>query len=395
MSGQVARSAPERGGRKPRAVFLVAWDWYFWCHRMPIALAAKAAGYDVTVVTPEGPYVEKITAAGLRHVPVRMVRQGRNPAQDVQTAQNLIAIYRRLRPDVVHHVAIKPMIYGTLAAKVTGVPAVVNAMAGMGYVFLNPAPLSRAIRPMVKTAYKLLLAAENTRTILQNEDDIERWVSWGVMRRDRVVMIRGSGVDTEKFAPAPEPEGPPVVVLPARLLRDKGVGELVTAARTLKKKGISARFALVGEPDLGNPASVKPDELEAWVREGVIEHFGWRDDMDRVHRESHVTCLPSYGEGLPKALLEAAASGRPIVATDVPGCREIAHHEKNALLVPARDAGALTEALERVLTSPELRARLGAAGRKLALDEFSQEHVADATLDLYRTLLERAPRWND
>lgn len=383
--------APLRSGRKPRLLFLVAWDWYFVCHRLPLAVGAKAAGYDVTVVTPDGPYVKQIRDAGIRHVALPMVRQGRNPMEDLDTVRRLVQLYRRERPDVVHHVAIKPMIYGTMAAKATRVPVIVNAMPGMGYVFLGKDPLSRVIRPMVKGAYRGLLSAPNTRTILQNADDMQKWIEWGVMRRDRMVLIRGAGVDTDRFAPSPEPEGPPLAVLPARLLRDKGVVEFVEAARRIRAEGIAARFALVGMPDPGNPASVTAAQIEAWVAEGVIEHFGWRDDLDRVHREAHLCCLPSYGEGLPKALLEAAASGRAIVSTDVPGCREAARHGENALLVPARDASALTDALRTLILDRELRLQLGARGRAIALAEFDQNHVKRETFALYAELLAAHP----
>lgn len=372
---------------KPKLLYLVAWDWYFVCHRLPLAVGAQAAGYEVTVVTPEGPYVPQIRAAGLRHVALPMVRQGRNPVQDAETLTRLIALYRRERPDVVHHVALKPVLYGTMAAKATGVRAIVNAFAGMGYVFLGSDRKARAIRPFLKAAYRQLLNAPNTRTILQNRDDMARWAEWRVIRPDRMVLIRGAGVDTQRFRPAPEPAGPPLVVLPARLLRDKGVLEFAEAARRIKRDGIAARFALVGEPDLGNPATITPDEIRGWVRAGVLEHFGWRDDLEVVQRESHLTCLPSYGEGLPKALLEAAASGRALVATDVPGCREVARHEDNALLVPARDADALEAALRRLVTDAPLRQRMGARGRAIAVAEFDHELVKRETYALYADLL--------
>ncbi len=375
----------------PKLLYLAALDWYFWCHRMEHALAAQAEGYDVTVAAPDGSYRRRIEEAGLRFVPMPMVRQGRNPLEDLWTEANLIRLYRREKPDLVHHIAIKPVIYGTLAAKLTGVPAVVNAMSGMGYVFANEQLLSRTLRPGVKLMYKLLLASENTRMILQNQDDVSSWVTWRVLKRDRIVMIRGAGVDTKKFAPWPEPEGPPLVILPARLLRDKGVLEFVEAARRLKRRKVPSRFALVGEGDLGNPSSLTSADIEGWVKEGIVEHFGWRDDMARVHREAHVVCLPSYREGLPKALLEAAASGRPIVSTAVPGCKEIARGDQNALVVPPRDAAALTAALERIVTDPALRARLGKRSREIAVEEFSQERVIAQTIELYRKLLGSAP----
>jgi glycosyltransferase involved in cell wall biosynthesis len=377
---------------REKLLFFVADDWYFWCHRLALAVGAKAAGYDVTIVTPKGPYVRHIEDAGLRHIPIELSRQGRNPAADLRSIAELCGIYRSVRPEIVHHVAIKPIIYGSLAARAASVRAVVNAMPGMGYVFLNGEFLSRAIRPFVKVSYRALLNASHTRTILQNPDDIESWVRWGVMKRERIELIRGAGVDTSKFVPTPEPEGTPLCILPARLLFDKGVAEFVQAARGLKRRGVACRFALVGECDLGNPRSVQPEQIKNWVEEGVVEHFGWRDDMARVHREAHVVCLPSYGEGLPKALLEAAASARPIVATDVAGVREIARHGENALLVPPRDAKALEESLFRVMTDSALRAALGAVGREMVMREFSQQIVLDQTLRLYDRMLSETKR---
>ena len=373
-----------------RVLFVVASDWYFTCHRLPLATRIAAAGYDVHVATPPGRFRETIERAGLHYTPIRIDRQGRNPFADVQTVKALVRLYRELRPDVVHHVAIKPIVYGSLAARLTRVPAVVNAMPGMGYVFLSKQLLSRAIRPGVKAAFKLLLNAANSRVILQNPDDLERWVSWGVMRRDRIALIRGAGVDTSYFTPTEEPSGTPLVILPARLLYDKGVGEFVEAARQLRGRGVAVRMALVGEGDAGNPASVAPEQLRAWADAGIIELFGWRDDMRDVIASAHVVCLPSYGEGLPKALLEAAACGRAIVATDVPGCREVVHHEDNGFLVPARDATSLANALERVVSDADLRRRMGVRGRARAVAELSADIVAKETLSLYADLLAKA-----
>lgn len=372
---------------RPRVLFLVANDWYFYCHRLRLAQHIAAAGYEVHVATPPGRFCEAIEAAGLIHHPIRMDRQGRNPFKDLGTIQNLVTLYREVDPLLVHHVALKPIVYGSIAAKITKVPAVVNAMPGMGYVFLSKQLLSRLIRPGIKTAFRVLVNAANSRVILQNPDDLEKWTSWRVMRRDRIVIIRGSGVDTGAFQPNPEPPGPPLVVLPARLLYDKGVGEYVEAARALKAKGIQARFALVGEGDPGNPASVPPEHLKQWQAEGVVELFGWRDDMAAVLAQAHIVCLPSYGEGLPKALLEAAACGKPIVATDVPGCREIVRDGDNGLLVEVRKSAPLAGALERLITDPALRASMGARGRQRALQEFSAEAVAAETLKLYADLL--------
>jgi glycosyltransferase involved in cell wall biosynthesis len=371
----------------PSILFLVASDWYFYCHRLALARRVAAAGYDVHVATPPGRYCGAIEAAGLRHHPIQMVRQGRNPFQDMVTVKRLVDLYRQVEPTLVHHVALKPIVYGSIAAKITKVPAIVNAMPGMGFIFLSDQLVSRLIRPGIKAAFRLLVNAPNSRIILQNLDDRKKWIGWGVMRPDRIVIIPGSGIDTDVFRPNVEPPGPPLVILPARLLSDKGVGEFVEAARLLRGRGVKARFALVGEGDSGNPASVPPQQLHEWENEGVVELFGWHDDMPKILAESHIVCLPSYGEGLPKALLEAASCGKPIVATDVPGCRDVVHHGENGLLVPPRQAAPLATALERVIGDADLRRTLGAGGRERVLANFSVETVSAETLRLYADLL--------
>lgn len=370
-----------------RILFLSAKDGYFFSHRLELALRVQAAGYDVKLVAPRGAYRERIVAAGIRVLDIPMDRQGKNPLADLRTVQALTTVYRRERPDLVHHVAIKPILYGSLAARLAGVPYVVNAMAGMGYVFLSQQLLSRMIRPGVKLSFRMLVNAENARVILQNPDDVERWVRWGVMRRDRIALIRGAGVDIEQFRPTPEPAGDPVAIVPARFLFDKGIGEFVQAARILRKSGVKARFVLLGEPDRKNPEAIDDATLRRWREEGAVEVWPWRDDVHVALAASHVVCLPSYGEGLPKTLLEAAAAGRPIVTTDVPGCREVVRQNDNGLLVPARDASALAAALGTLLADGAMRARMGARGRQRAVAEFSSAQVAEQTLALYESLL--------
>jgi glycosyltransferase involved in cell wall biosynthesis len=370
-----------------RVLYVVASDWYFCCHRLSLAKSAVRAGYEVYVATPEGRFRGTIEAAGLRYRPIHIDRHGRNPRADASTLAELIRLYASVHPDLVHHVALKPIVYGSLAARLTRVRAIVNAMPGVGYVFLSRDGLSRVLRPAVRAAFRILINAANTRIILQNDDDREMWVASGAMRRERIVVIRGAGVDTTVFHPTPEPSGPLLVVLPARLLYDKGVREFVDAAKMLRGRHPAARFALVGDGDPGNPSSVPDEDIRAWVRGGIIESFGWRDDMATILAQSNIVCLPSYGEGMPKALLEAAASGRPIVATDVPGCRDVVRDGDNGLLVAPRDAASLAHAIERLLLDPKLRARMGAVGRARVLREFSSEIIEEATLQLYADLL--------
>ena len=370
-----------------RILFLLASDWYFYWHRLAVAERIAARGYDVHVAAPDGRFREVIEAAGLQFHPIQVDRQGLNPFKDLDTIKGVVELYRALKPDLVHHVAVKPIIYGSMAAKITNVPFIVNAMPGLGYVFVSQQLKARLLRPGVAVAFRLLVNARNSRVIVENHDDMKRWVAWRVMRPDRVVVSPGCGVDIESFRPGPEPTGLPLVVLPARLLFYKGVGEFIGAARILKARGIAARFALVGEGDEGNPACVPADLLRQWQKEGVVELFGWHDDMAQVLAQCHIVCLPSHGgEGVPRSLLEAAASGKPIVATDVSGCRDVVRDGENGFLVPARQVAPLADAIERLVHDTELRRLMGERGRKRALAEFSVDIVAAQTLQVYEEL---------
>lgn len=362
-----------------KLLFFVTEDWYFCSHRLTLAVAAREAGFEVVVVTRVREHGEVIRRAGLDLIPFEISRRGMNPFMELGALIRLTAIYRRGKPDLVHHVAMKPVLYGTLAARLAGVPHIVNALAGMGWLFTSAKLMARFIKPLVRLSFRFLL--RQTSVIVQNPDDAALMASVGL---GRVCLIRGSGVDTEVFLPMPEPKGTPLVVLPARMLWDKGVGEFVEAARQLKARGVVARFALVGEPDPENPATVPEAQLAAWHAETVIEWWGQRANMPQVYAQAHIVCLPSYREGLPKSLLEAAACGRPIVTTDVPGCREIVRNGGNGVLVPVRDAPALAEALASLIADPDMRRRMGESGRAIAVSEFSQERVIAETLAAYR-----------
>jgi glycosyltransferase involved in cell wall biosynthesis len=375
-------------GARPRLLFLVTEDWYFCSHRLPLAVAAREAGFEVSVATRVRAHGDRIRAAGLELIPLDWSRRSVNPLREIAPLVQIVAAYRRLRPSIVHHVAVKPVLYGSLAARIARVPGVINALAGLGYVFSSSDWKARALRPAVRTAFHLLLDARNSRLIVQNPDDRDLITRSGMVQAQRIAVIRGSGVDLVLFHPRPQPQGVPLVVLPARMLRDKGVHEFVEAARRLKREGVAARFALVGEADAENPASIPAGRLQEWAAEGTVEYWGWRDDMAEVLAQCSVVCLPSYyGEGLPKSLLEAAASGRAIVTCDVPGCREAVEDGASGLLVPPRDAAALAAALRRLLADAALRASMGARGRQRAQAEFSLTRVNADTIALYRELL--------
>jgi glycosyltransferase involved in cell wall biosynthesis len=377
-------------GRRPRLLFVVNVDWFFLSHRLPLALGARDAGVEVMVAAGDTGRAGEIRAQGLEFVPLPITRDGTGMGAELATMAALARLYRRVRADMVHHVTIKPVLYGSVAARVAPGMAIVNAISGLGYVF------SQGGRPLLRAgaqaAYRVALGGPRTRTIFQNPEDRDEFVRKGLVKQATTVLIRGSGVDPARFVPAPEPAGDPIVMLASRMLWEKGVGEFVEAARALRGRGVRARFVLVGPADPGNPTGVPAAQLRAWADEGVVEWWGERTDMHHVLAQAAVVTLPSfYKEGLPKVLLEAAAAGKPLVATDIPGCREIVLPGRNGELIPPRDAPALAAAVGALLDSPALRARYGAAGRALAEAEFTEARVVAQTLAVYRELL--GDRW--
>ena len=378
-------------GEPPRLLFVVNVDWFFLSHRLVLARAARDAGLHVTVAAADTGHAAEVRAEGLDFVPLRLTRDGTGIGGELAALVSLGRLYRRLKPDLVHHVTIKPVLYGSVAAKLRPGMGVVNAISGLGWVFSSGGG-SGALRTVAQGAYHTALGGARTRTIFQNPEDRDEFVRKGLVRAGSTVLIRGSGVDPVRFRPAPEPPGQPIVMLASRMLWEKGVGQFVDSARELRGRGVNARFVLVGRADDENPTGVPEAQLKAWVDEGVVEWWGNRGDMHDVLAQAAVVALPTfYKEGLPKVLLEAAASGKPLVATDIPGCREIVRPDVNGILIPPRDVPALTAALARLLAAPELRARLGAASRAVAEAEFTEARVVGQTLAIYRELL--GSRW--
>lgn len=370
----------------PRALIVVNDAAFFLSHRLPLAIGARDAGFDVHVATPRDAASSAIEAAGLGFHAIPLSRGGTSVGAELRTIAALVALYRDVRPDVVHHVTAKPILYGGIAARIARVPAVVHAVSGLGHVFISDAPKARAIRAGVKATYGVVTGHPNCAVIFQNEDD--RRTFGRAIRTERVLMTRGSGVDLKRFASAPLPSGAsgaPLVVMPSRMLWDKGVAEFVDAARALT--GL-ARFALVGGVDPANPAAVPRDRIDAWVRKGIVEWWGARSDMPDVLRQASIVCLPSYREGMPKALLEAVAVGRPVVTTDVPGCRDVLTEpgEPYGLLVPAKDGAALARALGSLLRDRGALERMAEAARRAA-PAFAVERVVADTIALWRSLL--------
>lgn len=375
--------------RQPTLLYVVTVDWWFALHRLHVAQAAQAAGYHVVVATDVDRHGDELRRAGLRVVPLALDRQAIGPLRATAELASLISIYRRVRPDLVHHLALKPSVLGTLAADLTRTRPVVNTIAGMGTVFSEPSPLrKRLLRRAVLLALRLTLNRPRSRTIVENSDDRGMLVARAGVPDEKLVLIRSTGVDPHRFPAAPEPAGVPVVRLAARLIEAKGVEDFVAAARLLRGRGVPVRMQLVGAPDPASRDSVTEERLRAWVEEGVVEWLGWQTDMHAVWAAANLAVLPSYyREGVPTSLLEAAATGRAIVTTDVPGCRDAVAPGVSGLLVAPRDPTALAAAIEELAGSPGRRAAMGAAGRDRVLAGFTRQRVQEATLGVYRELL--------
>lgn len=374
-----------------RLLFLVTEDWYFWSHRLGLARAARDAGWEVHVATRAADHAERIRAEGFVLHALGWKRSGRNPLKELAAIAEIRRLYRTVCPHLVHQVAMKPVLYGSLAARLARVPAVVNAMAGMGSVFSARKASTRLLRPFIVAAFRFLLDRPNQWLVVQNDDDAALFRDRSLVPPGHIRLIPGSGVCAETFSPCPEPPEPPVVAtVVARLLWDKGIGETVEAARLLKQRDMPVRLRLVGAPDPENPNSIPPETVDAWRAEGVVEVMGPRRDIPQVWAESHIAVLASYREGMPRSLLEAAACGRPLVTTDAPGCRALVADEGMGLRVPVRDASALADAIEALARDPDRRHRLGAEARRRIETIYGDGPVLAAFLALYDELTDRA-----
>ena len=384
------RPAADRADRVERRkiLYFVPEDWYFCSHRLMLARAAREKGFEVAVATRVNAHGNIIRAEGFTLIPLRLRREGKNLWHELLTIWELIRIYRRERPDILHQVALKPILYGTIAALFTRKTTIVNVLAGLGFLSTSSSLKARVLNRLIRPAFKLIFGLRRTRLIVQNQDDYKEQLGGLIKDEKRILLIIGDGVDTSLFTPGPEPAGITTVILPARMLSNKGVTEFYEAARSLKSRGVEARFVLVGRTDPASPAAISAKQLETWVATGIIEWRGHCDDMPEVYRNANIVCLPSYREGIPKALLEAAASGRAIVATDVPGCREVVRPRVNGLLVPPRDSLALAEALQTLILNPDLRRNMGIEGREIAIKKFSAPRIIGELLKLYDSLIE-------
>jgi glycosyltransferase involved in cell wall biosynthesis len=369
----------------PRLLYLVSEDWYFLSHRLPMARAARAAGYEVHVATRIVNGGSAITAEGFALHPLHWRRGSTNPIDFINAIVEVRRVYRALNPDLVHQVAFWPSIVGSLAAAGLATRRV-SALAGLGFAFTSDTLKARVVRALLRPFLRPLLSGDRAAVLVQNPDDYAAMTELGIPRA-QIFVIPGSGVDTEQLHVMPEPKDPITMAYVGRLLDDKGLRTLVAAHALLAARGDNVRLLIAGDTDPANPASIPPTEIDTWRMRPMIDVLGHVTDIATVWAKAHIAVLPSRREGLPKSLLEAAASGRPIVATDVPGCREIARPGVNALLVPVDDAQALADAVQQLAHNADLRAQFAAAGRALVEREFASARVGPETVKLYRAML--------
>jgi glycosyltransferase involved in cell wall biosynthesis len=342
-----------------KIVYLVTEDWYFCSHRLDLAKAAKAQGYKVYVITRAGALADKIRENGFVLIPIMIPRGIASPIREL-------------------NIIIEPIMSGSIAARFAKVPRVVNTFAGLGNIFISESNFTKVIRFIFISIMRLVLHTKSVFSIVQNNDDAFILNELGVINKKRTLVIPGSGVDTKKFSLTTESIDSPVVVLFAsRLLKDKGIYEFIGAARLLRQKNLQISFVLVGDRDESNPTSISEEELLAWINEGVIEWWGYRDDMEKVLAQVHLLCLPSYREGLPKILLEAASRGRAIVVKD----------GVNGLLVPVKNTLDLANAIEKLATTPALRSQMGKSGSERVKKHFNLLNINLKTIDLYNELI--------
>jgi glycosyltransferase involved in cell wall biosynthesis len=367
-------------------IFLVAnTSWYLYNFRLPLARHLRDAGNEVVFLAPQDAYSSRLTAEKFRWIDLPLRRKSVNPLRELLTIAQIAGIYRSERPDVCHHFTIKCVLYGTIAAKLSGVKAVVNSITGLGHAFIGQSLVHRILRPALRFVYRRILTARRVEVIFQNGDDFEEFYGRQMVSPEKTTIIRGSGVCLQRFAPRPGPldgDPDPVVLLASRLIEEKGIHEYVEAARILKIRGIRANFALAGNTDDGNPSAISATQLQSWIEEGAVDYLGQIDNIEEVLALTTLVVLPSYREGTPRILLEAAAMGKPIVATDVPGCREVVRHGVNGLLVEARDAQGLADAIGELLEDSKRLTEFGIASREIS-KQFEEGGVIQATVAVY------------
>lgn len=381
---------------KQKILLFANTDWYLYNFRRSLAERLRTDGHQVVLVSPPGAYGPRLIELGFRWIPVDFATGGTNPLAELAVLSRICRLYQTEKPDLCHHFTIKCVLYGSIAARFARVPGVVNAVTGMGHIFTDPGLKARLLRPLVRGLYRFALGRQGSRVIFQNDEDRSYFVANKLVRQESTALVRGSGVDCRTYRPSDRlpvtsdqspisGQAPVTVLFASRLLREKGIFELLDAARVMKAAGEPVKFIFAGDIYPGNPSSLTADDLAAIRAEGMVDYRGHVDDMLPLLAESDIVVLPSYREGTPRILIEAAAMAKPIVATDIAGCRGLVVHEENGLLVPIKTVQPLVEALATLIHDPQLRQRMGEEGRRIVLEEFDEDIVISRTLAVYQS----------
>ena len=372
-----------------RLLFLVNSSSYFLSHRLGIAIEAKKQGYEVHIASPEDGCEDTFKIKGLMHHKLPISRTSINIFSEIKAFLNIYFLIKKINPDLLHLITIKPVIYGGIISRLIQIKGVVSAVPGLGYVYISKGIRAAILRFFINYFYKVSFSKKSLKIIFQNKDDMNKLRLAVGFDPIKSVIIKGSGVDLDEFKSTPLPEGRPVISMISRLQEDKGVKEFARAAQMIKERKIEADFWLIGDTDSSYPSPILIEDLQEWENKGFLSVLGYRKDINILIGNSNIIVLPSYREGLPKVLLEAAACGRPVITTDVPGCRAAIEEGKTGLLVPPRDSLSLADKIEYLLRNKELLKKMGNAGRKLAEENFSLDKVVSAHLKIYSSLIDK------
>jgi len=372
--------------QRKKLLYFVTEDWYFVSHRIDLATEAKNKGFDITVLTNVKKHGDIIRSKGFNLINLNVDRHGKNIIQDIKIIYKIFNIYRRERPDIVHHIALKPVLYGTFCAMLTRIRLIINTFPGMGYLFESNNYIHRIYTEIIYLIFRIIFYFGNVQTIVQNTETKENFIRRKISKSSKIHLIRGSGVNLSRYS-----EGnilhnnTPIILFASRLLWQKGIKDFVEVANLVREYNKNIKFVIVGEPDEGNPNSVDESVLREWQNSGSIEWWGYRDDMPKIIRGSSIICLPTYyGEGIPKILIEAAACCKPIIATNVPGCREIVIDKFNGFLVPVHQPHIIADKINILINDTKLCRVMGAEGRKLVKTFFSIKIINTKTINLYK-----------
>ncbi len=367
-----------------RLLMVVNSGAFFLSHRLALAQAAEKSGYAVHIAVPPSSHDAIIQAYNFYLHPIYLQPTTCNPIDELRTLYSVWRLYRQLHPDIVHHITIKPILYGGLIARYLKVPLVVHTFTGLGWLYMDESLGATLLRKILSPFYKWIFRYPQTRVIFQNETDRRQLLRSNMLIKKMTYLVPGSGVCMQTFYPTEEIPGEPKIIFPGRLLNNKGLQEFIWAAKQLKAEGVIGRFIIVGPMILNHPASIALDIFQQWVAQGTVEYWGRQMDMPRIMQSAHIICLPSYREGLSRTLIEAAASARAIVTTDVPGCADLVSHGLNGLLVPVKNSQALAAALKILIESPRCRQEMGRQGRKRVENLYHLDGIIESTLKLYQ-----------